>query len=324
MGFDGNGKFWTWTRYGRIGDRGRKEQLGSGSLSDARWYFELKFKEKTGLKWEERLNDPKPKKYVFLERTYEAESDDDGTVKSEDKPTPESTLAPEVQSLMKFVFNQDYITGTMADIKYDVIKLPLGKLSKSTILRGYQALKDLGALFDDHGLAELFHNTDYQGAVESLSNRYYSYIPHAFGRNRPPLIETLDLLKREIQLLENLTDLKDSDDIMRPERRKKINMLDARYKGLGLRELTPVDQSSAEFSNIHEYLTKTRGSTHGFNYKLLQVYRLEREGEGTRFKKLDKDKSDRRLLWHGSRSTNFGGILSQGLRIAPSEAPGKV
>lgn len=27
------------------------------------------------------------------------------------------------------------------------------------------------------------------------------------------------------------------------------------------------------------------------------------------------------LLWHGSRVTNFGGILSQGLRIAPPEAP---
>lgn len=32
-------------------------------------------------------------------------------------------------------------------------------------------------------------------------------------------------------------------------------------------------------------------------------------------------KGDRRLLWHGSRCTNFGGILSQGLRIAPPEAP---
>lgn len=30
---------------------------------------------------------------------------------------------------------------------------------------------------------------------------------------------------------------------------------------------------------------------------------------------------DTRLLWHGSRATNFGGILSQGLRIAPPEAP---
>lgn len=30
---------------------------------------------------------------------------------------------------------------------------------------------------------------------------------------------------------------------------------------------------------------------------------------------------NRRLLWHGSRTTNFAGILSQGLRIAPPEAP---
>jgi poly [ADP-ribose] polymerase 1 len=27
------------------------------------------------------------------------------------------------------------------------------------------------------------------------------------------------------------------------------------------------------------------------------------------------------LLWHGSRITNFVGIISQGLRIAPPEAP---
>ena len=29
----------------------------------------------------------------------------------------------------------------------------------------------------------------------------------------------------------------------------------------------------------------------------------------------------RMLLWHGSRLTNWVGILSQGLRIAPPEAP---
>ena len=29
----------------------------------------------------------------------------------------------------------------------------------------------------------------------------------------------------------------------------------------------------------------------------------------------------RQLLWHGSRLTNWVGILSQGLRIAPPEAP---
>lgn len=30
---------------------------------------------------------------------------------------------------------------------------------------------------------------------------------------------------------------------------------------------------------------------------------------------------NRMLLWHGSRLSNWAGILSQGLRIAPPEAP---
>lgn len=34
-----------------------------------------------------------------------------------------------------------------------------------------------------------------------------------------------------------------------------------------------------------------------------------------------KDLGNRRLLWHGSRTSNFISILSQGLRVAPPEAP---
>lgn len=35
----------------------------------------------------------------------------------------------------------------------------------------------------------------------------------------------------------------------------------------------------------------------------------------------ERARSNHQLLWHGSRVTNFMGILSQGLRIAPPEAP---
>ena len=34
-----------------------------------------------------------------------------------------------------------------------------------------------------------------------------------------------------------------------------------------------------------------------------------------------KDHGNRMLLFHGSRMSNYAGILSQGLRIAPPEAP---
>ena len=58
--------------------------------------------------------------------------------------------------------------------------------------------------------------------------------------------------------------------------------------------------------------------------QVINIFRIERQGETDRFQSspyADLKNSNRRLLWHGSRSTNFGGILSQGLRIAPPEAP---
>lgn len=56
---------------------------------------------------------------------------------------------------------------------------------------------------------------------------------------------------------------------------------------------------------------------------MINIFRIERQGETGRFNESygNLKNSNRRLLWHGSRSTNYGGILSQGLRIAPPEAP---
>lgn len=52
---------------------------------------------------------------------------------------------------------------------------------------------------------------------------------------------------------------------------------------------------------------------------VLDVFELQREGEAKIFNPLDLD--NHKLLWHGSRFSNFVGILSQGMRIAPPEAP---
>lgn len=73
--------------------------------------------------------------------------------------------------------------------------------------------------------------------------------------------------------------------------------------------------------------------TEHFPYKLslAAAFEISRDGEADRFvspiSQLDshqapfKDLPHHRLLWHGSRTTNFIGILSQGLRVAPPEAP---
>lgn len=134
-----------------------------------------------------------------------------------------------------------------------------------------------------------------------------------------------DLLKREIELLESLTDLKDADNILKAEKDggDAIHALDSRFQGLGMQEMKPLPLDSQEFSEINQYLLNTRGETHHVNYTVQDIFRIERQGELERFQESGYASiaSDRRLLWHGSRATNFGGILGQGLRIAPPEAP---
>jgi poly [ADP-ribose] polymerase len=51
---------------------------------------------------------------------------------------------------------------------------------------------------------------------------------------------------------------------------------------------------------------------------ILEAFEVNRPNEQKCYK---KDLKNKMLLWHGSRVSNFVGILSQGLRIAPPEAP---
>ena len=286
-------------------------------------HFDKKFKDKSGLKWEDRGEMPKSGKYVFVEKSYEDETAPQNGAGSKDDAddadytAPVCTLEPSVQSLMELIFNEKHFAATMQNLNYDATKLPLGKLSKATITRGFAFLKDLAALMAD----PTANGSDF----EYLSNQYYSYIPHAFGRQRPPVIRTIDMLKPEIELLESLTDLKDADEILKKAKEtvQSIHPLDSRFQGLGMQEMSALPHSSTEFSEISQYLSNTCGSTHHVKYEVQDVFRIERQGEFDRFdtSKYAGIPSDRRLLWHGSRTTNFGGILSQGLRIAPPEAP---
>ncbi|KAI0970102.1 poly polymerase catalytic domain-containing protein [Xylaria arbuscula] len=320
------GNYKTWTRWGRVGEYGQSKSLGSGSKEDALKQFNDKFKSKSGLTWDSRGDPQKPGKYAFIEKSYEPDSEDDDNVNAvnaeggEGGEEPESELSKPVQALMQLIFNQEYFSNAMSDLNYDSAKLPLGKLSKTTISRGFQALKDLSALLDNPSLASSQYGTNFPQAAEQLSNDFFTLIPHSFGRNRPPIIQTQSVLKKEIELLESLGDMKDAALLMKADK-KEINKLDSQFRGLCLSEMTPLSSKSEEFLQLKDYLMETRGSTHNANYQVQQIFRIERDGEFGRFDASHKTPRDRRLLWHGSRCTNFGGILSQGLRIAPPEAP---
>ena len=285
----------TWTRWGRVGEFGQSTLLGDGSLEKAGAEFEKKFKDKSGLKWENRLDPPKSKKYAFIEKNYEDEDEemeDANGADTKKEQEVESTLSKPVQNLMAFIFNQSYFMDAMASLSYDALKLPLGKLSKRTLQTGYEILRDLADLIRNPPLAQSKYDGTFASVTEDLSNRYFTTIPHAFGRNRPPVLNTNTLIETETDLLDTLSDMGVANDIMKDSKSSDmVNQLDRQFQGLGMEEMTPrkyimecynlrlsacsvtlnggaVDRKSTEYLELQEYLTNSRGVTHNLRYSV--------------------------------------------------------
>lgn len=325
-------------RWGRIGENGQSQVKGPWDPARAVQEFKKQFKTKAGVNWEQRHGmTAKKGKYVWIERSFEEEKDEDKEEgssskekkKKEEAKPPASELAPELQSFCQIIFSSKLADAALTSMNYDANKLPLGKLSKSTILNGFAALKALAEVIEKPNCDSAVQMGGQRNACEELSGRYYSIIPHAFGRNRPVVIDNMATLKKELELVDALGDMEVAQElikstIMTDEDGKPLNPLDAHFKSLKLSRMDPLDRGSSEFAALEKYARDTHGATHRFQAKVLNIFAVERQSEteawhNAGFDKLEQGK--RRLLWHGSRSTNFAGILSQGLRIAPPEAP---
>lgn len=153
-------QYWTHTRWGRVGEYGQVKTMGPNDLEGALKEYNKKFKDKSGHKWDERSEPAKKGKYTFLERSYEDDDDDHATnekVKNEDEaddqPEAESKLPRQTQRLIELIFNQNHFNAVLEQIGYNANKLPLGKLSKSTLKQGFEHLHELASLIKHPALA---------------------------------------------------------------------------------------------------------------------------------------------------------------------------
>ena len=337
-----------WTRWGRVGERGQDKLEQGLALEAAKTLFRKKFRDKTGLTWENRASPAKPKKYTLIERSYEEEKDDTADSPADKVATlpnekilthdlPKCKLSLPLQDLVSFLFNTDIMRKAMVSQNYNFNKLPLGKLSQSTLEKGFLALKELGDVFLDPKSATEKYNQPLNAIYQDLSSRYYTVIPHDFGRKRPTIISSEAQLKAEMDLVETLGNMQISNRVLKGTEFPKdhhgnaTHPYDARMESLGLDEAVPVEKTSAEFQQLEGYFRHSdSGQEVQSDASIQHIYRISRSEEIDRFiaggydaKGMENStvNDERRLLWHGSRSCNFGGILSQGLRIAPPEAP---
>ena len=137
--------------------------MGPTSFEPALKEYEKKFKDKSGHKWEDRGEPAKKGKYTFIERSYEDDDDDDvkaddgeGVKKEEDDDDQaiESKLPRQTQRLVELIFNQNHFNSVLESIGYNANKLPLGKLSKTTLKQGFEHLQELASLIKHPSLAQ--------------------------------------------------------------------------------------------------------------------------------------------------------------------------
>lgn len=303
-------RYWLFSSWGRIGTKvgdSKKEEFDIGEKACVE--FERLYKDKTGNSWGKRKTFTKlAGKYYPIDVDYE---DDTKLKKLADKSTVPSKLPEPVQNLVKMLFDLDFMKQTMMEFDLDMVRMPLGRLSRKQLEEANQTLSDLSDL-TARGASE----AEFIG----LSNKFYTLVPHNFGMLQAPVISSLEMIKNKREMIESLLEIEIAYSMLQEDINDELNPLDCRYEQLKT-ELKPLDRKTSEFKLIEQYVANTHAGTHN-TYKLVveDVFKVKRQGEAARYKPFKK-LHNRQLLWHGSRLTNFVGILSHGLKIAPPEAP---
>ena len=301
--------FFLISRSGRVGYENKKELKCFLVEEKAIDEFKNTFYDRTGYLWKDRFNMTKKEgKYDYVEMEIDKELDD--VKKEEIMTTSSQKMDIRVETFINMIYDLKMFEETMKKFKIDTDKAPLGKISKNQINKAYSVLSQIHELIKNN-----IPSSDKQ--YIKLSSDFYTFIPTSHGNQKLPAITNESQFKEKCELLDILGEMEVVGNIM-----SKISLGSSKtwqqYQSLNA-EITPLEDNKM-IDIIHKYMRQTKGSTHSYNLNIKQIYEIERKNEIERF---DKNKSigNRQLLWHGSRLSNFVGILSQGLRIAPPEAP---
>ncbi|KFM78591.1 Poly [ADP-ribose] polymerase 2, partial [Stegodyphus mimosarum] len=192
----------------------------------------------------------------------------------------------------------------MKEMNYDSKRTPLGNLTTSQIHAGYAALSEIVQLLNSGGKGS---------ALVNACNNFYTKIPHDFGRKTPTIITTLEEIQEKLKMLEALGNINVAMNLMDERMDIDEDPLDKYYKKLKC-HLTLLDHSSEEFAIIENCIQTTHGPTHNsYSMTVIDIFSCRRELESASF----LNYGNVMLLWHGSRLTNWLGILKEGLQIAP-------
>ncbi|XP_030371333.1 poly [ADP-ribose] polymerase [Scaptodrosophila lebanonensis] len=307
---DKKNRYWVFRSWGRIGTTiGGSKVEEYATFDDAFNVFREVYADKTGNSFADRANFIKvPGRMYPIDIEYEG----DVPVNNDVETQVLSKLEPPVQSLIKLMFDIDNMKRTMKEFQIDMEKMPLGKLSLKQIQNAYTVLTEIYQLIQSCGNGALFIDA---------TNRFFTLIPHNFGVSVPPVLDTVEQVENLRKMLDSLAEIECAYSLIKSEdKNEDLNPLDKHYDQLKT-QLKPLDKDTEEFKMLKMYVSNTHAATHSsYDLEIIDIFKVVRQGESRRYKPFKK-LHNRKLLWHGSRLTNFVGILSHGLKVAPPEAP---
>jgi len=280
--------FYVYSRYGRVGETGVSQNKNYPNLAAAIKEFMKRYKLKTGCVLGKTL-ESKPNYYVNMEIDFV-------TPEVELNPTLEigsntisldSNLPVRIEIIIKELVDKKAISKMFKSFNINEKRLPLGKISGAQIQKAHLILKNIE------------ENIKTDKHTGKLSSEFWTLVPYASGRSKPPpIIDSLEYIKLYSEFLDVLTNLQVTNKII------DLNANEI-YKSLGL-ELEPLEKESEEWKIIETYVKKTHAPSHKYTLELEEIIQIKHP---TQLKKAGC------LLFHGSRTSNFIGILKEGLRI---------
>jgi poly [ADP-ribose] polymerase len=306
-----NNKYVVYIKYGRIGENGKNDYKEFNSESMAISFFEKQFRSKTGNSWCDKDNFVKKTGKYFMAEIDCADITDDKTTDTNDENSNDENSDDDIElderviNFIKLISNTTYMKNTLVQLEIDTEKMPLGKISQTQIDKAYEILDEINK------------NLGNSDTLTKLSSEFYTLIPYACGRQIPPIINNAKLVGKNINLLNELSQMVFGTKAIIKLKKDKGNLMKF-YQDLQT-EIIPLDKSDEMYQILVKYLLNSKAPTHNFQFKVLDIFEINRELERDAYDAYSSKIKHKTLLFHGTRLCNTISIMKNGLVVDPSK-----
>lgn len=221
---------------------------------------------------------------------------------SEEDDMSSQMLTPAVAQLVSSIYHeadaalQSAVSGK---ITAHGIETPLGVLTMSQVIEGEDILNQIGVCLQDAGGRD---------ELKRLCGAFFTVIPHKIGVSAisDALIDTekkFETWQESIQLMKDMLNVRNSFPSA------SLTKLDMRYSALNC-SVTQLPAGSSEYMEVERHVKGSQVPEKNLDINIIGIFKLSRPVEEAQF---DHVVGNEQLLFHGSRYSNFVGLLSRGL-----------